>query len=115
VLTGRADVSIATLQQKWPTYFAGLNTAVIPYLEAECRYSVALRHQHQEVLAVKKDEERMLPPDLDYYAIANLSNEEKEKLSRCRPPTIGAASRISGITPAALLQLLRYINKTQVT
>lgn len=125
LLAGKADVSIANLALKWPAHFAGLSASIIPYLEAECRYSVVLERQQREVMAFKKDEEISLPPDLDYYALSSLSNEgmiswynnvanyyvEKEKLNMCRPLTIGAAGRISGVTPTAMLHLHRYINK----
>ena len=49
----------------------------------------------------------------DYSKIGSLSNEAVEKLSLIQPPTIGAASRISGITPAAIIALLRYVKNNK--
>jgi len=49
--------------------------------------------------------------DLDYRKVGSLSNEIVEKLERTKPETIGAASRIQGMTPPALLSLLRYVKK----
>ena len=54
-----------------------------------------------------------MPNGLDYSKIGSLSNEAVEKLSLIQPPTIGAASRISGITPAAIIALLRYVKNNK--
>jgi tRNA uridine 5-carboxymethylaminomethyl modification enzyme len=53
----------------------------------------------------------VLAPDLDFHAIAGLSNEVRSKLDRSRPATLGAAARISGITPAALTALLGHVRR----
>ena len=53
----------------------------------------------------------MLPKDIDYKLVGSLSNEIVEKLTITQPPTLGAASRISGITPAAIIALLRFVKK----
>jgi tRNA uridine 5-carboxymethylaminomethyl modification enzyme len=52
-----------------------------------------------------------LPLDLDYDAIASLSSEIRGKLRTARPETLGAAARISGVTPAALVALLRFVRR----
>ena len=53
----------------------------------------------------------IIPYDTDYTKVGSLSNEVVEKLSDIRPPTLGAASRISGVTPAAIIALLRFVKK----
>ena len=55
----------------------------------------------------------MLPRDLDVEAIGGLSTEIRQKLKSVRPATIGAASRIQGMTPAAVVTLLRYVRRTE--
>ena len=59
----------------------------------------------------KKDENLFLPSNLNYSKIGSLSNEAVEKLSLVQPRTLGAASRISGVTPAAIITLLKYVKR----
>ncbi|XP_071944332.1 protein MTO1 homolog, mitochondrial-like [Antedon mediterranea] len=73
-------------------------------------YENLLQQQQLEIEEVQKDEQLVLPEDIDYSRIS-ISNELKEKLSQVRPSTIGAASRIQGMTPATLLQLLYFVRK----
>ncbi len=61
--------------------------------------------------AFRRDEALKLPRDLDYGMIGGLSTEVRGKLSAARPETLGAASRLSGITPAALVALLRHVRR----
>ncbi|XP_033627769.1 protein MTO1 homolog, mitochondrial-like [Asterias rubens] len=70
-----------------------------------------LQHQQQIIIdQVKQDESLVLPADLDYHSLT-LASEAIAKLSAVRPHTIGAASRIQGVTPAALVQLLYYVKR----
>uniref|UniRef100_A0A8C4IWX8 5-taurinomethyluridine-[tRNA] synthase subunit MTO1, mitochondrial n=2 Tax=Dromaius novaehollandiae TaxID=8790 RepID=A0A8C4IWX8_DRONO len=79
-------------------------------LKIEAAYEWCVVNQQQEIEEVRCDEALRLPEDLDYFAIdASLSAEVREKLDSCRPQTIGAVSRIPGITPAAILNLLRFV------
>jgi tRNA uridine 5-carboxymethylaminomethyl modification enzyme len=77
----------------------------------ESQYSGYLQRQRDDIDDFKKDEELILPNNLDYKYVGSLSNEIVEKLSLIKPPTLGAASRISGITPAAIIALLRYVRR----
>jgi len=61
--------------------------------------------------AFRKDEALLLPGDLDYGSVGGLSSEVREKLGGARPATLGAASRIAGVTPAALVALLRHVRR----
>ncbi|XP_061479118.1 protein MTO1 homolog, mitochondrial isoform X3 [Rhineura floridana] len=77
-------------------------------IEAVYKWHVSL--QKLEIEEVRQDEALQLPEDLDYFAIsASLSQEVREKLHLHRPQTIGAVSRIPGITPAAVVNLLRFV------
>ncbi|OFW87206.1 MAG: hypothetical protein A3B66_05165 [Alphaproteobacteria bacterium RIFCSPHIGHO2_02_FULL_46_13] len=64
-----------------------------------------------DIAAFRRDESLVLPVDLDYSEVGSLSTEIRQKLSEARPATLGAASRISGVTPAAITALLRFIKK----
>ncbi|XP_033098649.1 protein MTO1 homolog, mitochondrial-like [Anneissia japonica] len=75
-------------------------------------YENLLHQQQLEIEEVQKDEQLELPNDIDYSRIV-LSREMKEKLAQVRPSTIGAAGRIQGMTPAALLHLLYYVRKRE--
>uniref|UniRef100_G1QL97 5-taurinomethyluridine-[tRNA] synthase subunit MTO1, mitochondrial n=1 Tax=Nomascus leucogenys TaxID=61853 RepID=G1QL97_NOMLE len=84
-------------------------------LKIEATYESVLFHQLQEIKEVQQDEALQLPKDLDYLTIrdVSLSHEVREKLHFSRPQTIGAASRIPGVTPAAIINLLRFVKTTQ--
>jgi tRNA uridine 5-carboxymethylaminomethyl modification enzyme len=64
-----------------------------------------------DIDAMNRDEALELPPDLDYLAIAGLSNEVRQKLAAVRPASLGQAGRIDGMTPAALTRLLGYVRR----
>jgi tRNA uridine 5-carboxymethylaminomethyl modification enzyme len=80
-------------------------------IEIESQYAVYLERQREDVADFKKEEKLTLPKNIDYKTVGSLSNEIVEKLTLVRPPTLGAASRISGVTPAAIIALLRYVKK----
>ncbi|XP_014804840.1 PREDICTED: protein MTO1 homolog, mitochondrial isoform X1 [Calidris pugnax] len=82
-------------------------------LKIEAAYEWCVVSQQQEMEEVRRDEALQLPEDLDYFAIdASLSAEVREKLDSSRPQTIGAVSRIPGVTPAAVVNLLRFVKST---
>lgn len=68
-----------------------------------------VRRQANTVASFLRDESLKLDPDLDYWSIPALSHELKERLSRARPVTFGAAQRLDGATPGGLLALYSYI------
>ncbi len=84
---------------------AEIDASVIESLKADCLYAESVLQHRDEIDAMRRDEHLVLPENLDYRSIAQLSSEEVEKLNKFRPMTLGAASRIDGITPAALLVL----------
>ena len=77
----------------------------------DARYAVYMDRQEAGILAFKKDEAIAIPASLDFSAISGLSNEIRQKLERHRPATLAQASRIDGITPAALMLVLAHIRK----
>lgn len=80
-------------------------------LEIEARYAGYMKKQENDIRLFRQDEELLLPEDLNFLNIPGLSAELQKKLAQARPYSLGAASRIPGITPPALTILLRYAYK----
>ncbi len=104
------DIDLARLATLWPE-LADLPADIAEQVEIDGRYAGYLERQEADVRAFHKDEALALPSDLDYGAVAALSNEVREKLMAARPETLGAAARISGVTPAAVVALLRHVRR----
>lgn len=96
------------LTRAWPQLEA-VTPDVREQISIEALYSGYLDRQDADILAFRRDENIRLPSDLDYGVIGGLSNEVREKLETARPPTLGAASRIEGVTPGALTAVLAYL------
>jgi len=103
-----STISLDALARHWPA-LAELPSEVAEQLEIDGRYSGYLDRQEADIRAFRRDESLQLPEGLDYDRIGSLSHEIREKLRAGRPATLGAAARISGVTPAALTALLRHI------
>ena len=84
---------------------------VIEQLEISAKYQGYIDRQAGEVLRSAAYESAVLPETLDYAAVAGLSNEVKQKLAQHRPQTIGQASRVQGVTPAAISLLLIHLKR----
>ncbi|MGE5766829.1 MAG: tRNA uridine-5-carboxymethylaminomethyl(34) synthesis enzyme MnmG [Bacteroidota bacterium] len=108
------SIDLARLARVWPE-LAALPPEVARQIEIEGRYQGYLARQDDDVAAFRKDEALRLPGDLDYGAVGGLSTEARQRLAKARPATLGAASRIPGVTPAALLSLLRFVKKQERT
>lgn len=83
-------------------------------LEIEARYAGYMKKQENDIRLFRQDEELLLPEDLNFLNIPGLSAELQKKLAQARPYSLGAASRIPGITPPALTILLRYAYKRTI-
>jgi tRNA uridine 5-carboxymethylaminomethyl modification enzyme len=80
-------------------------------VEIQIKYAGYISRQKEEIAKSQRHENSLLPPEFDYSKISGLSNEVVAKLTDARPETIGKASRISGITPAAISLLVVYLKK----
>ncbi len=104
------DIDLAALARVWPA-LGSLAPEIAEQLTIDGRYSGYMARQDADISAYRRDDKLVLPEDLDYDAIGSLSSEIRQKLEAARPRTLGAAARISGITPAATVALLRYVQR----
>ena len=88
-----------------------LSPVVTAEVEIQVKYAGYLARQEKQVEAFRREEERRLPENLDYTAIAGLRLEAREKLMQIRPMSIGQAGRISGVSPADIAVLLIYLEQ----
>jgi len=110
-LLGRPSVTYQNLMQ-FPALGPGVaDAAVAEQLEIQCKYAGYLGRQRDEIERRRAHEETRLPEDFDFEGVRGLSAEVREKFSRHRPLTIGQASRIPGVTPAAVSLLLIHLKR----
>ena len=107
-LLGYTGITLSRLAEIWPE-LASLKPEIAEQLEIDGVYRGYLDRQEADIRAFRKDEALALPEALDYGAIGGLSAEIREKLTATRPATLGQAARIAGVTPAALVTLLRHV------
>ncbi|MFP5212627.1 MAG: tRNA uridine-5-carboxymethylaminomethyl(34) synthesis enzyme MnmG, partial [Acidobacteriota bacterium] len=88
-----------------------LDERVGQQVEVECKYEGYLRRQEAEVEKFKELEKALIPPTFSYEEIPGLSNEIRQKLKEVMPVSMGQASRIAGMTPAAISILLVYLKR----
>jgi tRNA uridine 5-carboxymethylaminomethyl modification enzyme len=110
-LLRRPDVSYASLMSLPGTGEAVVDPVVADQVEIQIKYDGYIARQHDEVLRREQYETTALPPDLDYGAVRGLSKEVQQRLGQHKPETLGQASRISGVTPAAISLLLVHLKR----
>ena len=103
-------ITVKGLISLWPE-LGHIKPDIAAQLEIEALYSGYLERQEIDIRAFRRDEQLSLPANLNYREIGGLSAEVQQKLAEAQPATLGAASRISGITPAALVAVLRYVRR----
>ncbi|WP_193185042.1 tRNA uridine-5-carboxymethylaminomethyl(34) synthesis enzyme MnmG [Nisaea sediminum] len=109
-ILGYRTVSWDNLVALWPELGA-LEPAVAEQVQIDAQYAGYIERQESDVAAYRRDEALEIPETLDYAAISGLSNEVREKLIKVAPRTIGQAARIDGVTPAAVILLLRHVRR----
>jgi len=93
--------------------FAAMPAPIRDQTAIDALYAQYLHRQEQDARLLQREEETVLPEDLDYAAMPGLSHELGTKLARQRPPTLAHAGRIEGMTPAALTLILAHLRKAQ--
>jgi len=106
------EIGLADLRTVWPE-LAAIEGEIAEQIEIDALYASYIARQDADIRAYRRDEALRLPSDLDYGAVGSLSTEVREKLAAARPATLGAAARISGVTPAALVALLRHVQRRE--
>ena len=106
-------VGFAEIQSLWP------ELAVIPnnlhaQLAADCRYAGYVGRQQSDIDALRRDEAVMIPPQTDFTMVGGLSAESRDILAKYQPETIGQANRLPGLTPAAVVSVLRHVKRQQM-
>lgn len=104
------DISMDFCLLNWPE-LNKYDQSILEQIEIDAKYRSYLDRQESDILSYRSDEALKIPPDLDYSKVGSLSNEVKAKFIAVKPETIAAASRIPGITPAAVMALMKYIKK----
>jgi len=110
-LLKRPDVTYGALMTLHGAGTPVTDAAVADQVEIQAKYAGYITRQRDEVARNEAHESTRLPPDLDYHAVRGLSFEVQQKLAQQRPETIGQASRISGVTPAAISLLLVHLKR----
>ncbi len=108
-LLRRPEVDIVQLMEFADTQ--GLDGLVLQQVEVQAKYAGYIERQQQDIDKAKRYNHLEIVTDFDYSLVPGLSNEVREKLTKQRPETLGLASRIPGVTPAAVSLLLIYMKK----
>lgn len=109
-LLAQPGMTVARLAGLWPA-LGRLSPAVAAQIEIDALYAGYMVRQDADIRAFRRDEELILPEDLDFATIAGLSSEVRQKLTSVRPATLAQAARISGVTPSALTVLLAHVRR----
>ena len=110
-LLRRPDVSYAALMTQPEVGPGAHDPKVAEQVEIDAKYSGYIDRQHEEIARQQRNETLRLSTDFDYAKVAGLSNEVRQKMAKIRPETLGQASRIPGVTPAAISLLLVHLKK----
>jgi tRNA uridine 5-carboxymethylaminomethyl modification enzyme len=104
------NIEWADVVKIWPQLSA-VDSCTARQIEIDALYAAYMERHQADIDAFKKDEALRLPEALDYDKVGSLSNEVRQKLKMAQPETLGAASRIPGVTPAAVVALLRFVKR----
>ena len=109
-IIGQRNVNMAKIRQLFPN-IPFYNKDLDRQVEIDAHYLGYLERQLNDIKAFKKDESVKIPKEFNYDKLSGLSNEIKFKLNKIRPSTLGQASRVDGVTPAAIILILSSLKK----
>jgi tRNA uridine 5-carboxymethylaminomethyl modification enzyme len=107
-MLGQDNASVPSLSVVWPR-IAEIDSDILEGVRADSLYRGYVARQDADVRSYRRDEGLLLPDGLDFDGIGGLSNEVREALHAAAPSTLGQAARITGVTPAAVLALMRHV------
>ena len=110
-LLKRPELTHKIISSAYPVAENPVTEQVAEQVEIDAKYSGYINRQQNEVDRLRRHENTVIPPDFDYQRISGLSNEIKQKLSAAQPDTLARASRVPGVTPAAISLLLVMLKK----
>jgi len=112
-ILSQKDVDMTKIRQVWPEieYFS---KEIDDQIEINAHYRGYLKKQNADILAFKRDENLIIPININYDELSGLSNEVKSKFKQIKPKTMGQALRIDGITPAAVYILLSHVKRKSI-
>ena len=110
-LLRRPNISYESLMRLDQGVPPDLDQAVVEQIDIQAKYEGYIVRQEEEVKRRQSQESIQIPEDIDYRKVSGISNEVRQKLLQHKPETIGQASRISGVTPAAISLLLVYLKR----
>jgi len=113
-LLRRPDVSYGSLPAESNAGLDPLDPAVTEQVEISAKYAGYIDRQKDEVSRQQAQEGQVIPPDIDYASVRGLSREAQQKFTQQRPETVGQASRLQGITPAAISLLLVHLKRRRL-
>ena len=112
-ILGQKSVNMTKIRKIWPE-IKYISREIDEQLEISSHYKGYLKKQKADILAFKRDENLIIPHNLNYDSFSGLSNEVKSKFKQIRPKTMGQALRIDGITPAAVYILLSHLKRKPI-
>ncbi len=112
-ILGQKSVNMSKIREIWPQ-INYVSREIDEQLEINSHYKGYLKKQKADILAFKRDEDLIIPENLNYDNFSGLSNEVKSKFKKIRPKTMGQALRIDGITPAAVYILLSHLKRKSI-
>ncbi len=112
-LLGQKSVNMNKIREIWPE-IKYISREIDEQLEINSHYKGYLKKQKADILAFKRDENLIIPNNINYDNFSGLSNEVKSKFKKIRPKTMGQALRIDGITPAAVYILLSHLKRKTI-
>ncbi len=104
------EFSLNDLEKIYPET-SKIDKKLLNQIKIDALYSGYLKRQENDINSFKKDEKLKIPKNINFEEIGGLSNEAIEKLTKTKPETISQASRISGITPVAIVSILRHLKR----
>jgi len=112
-ILSQKGVDMNKIREIWPQidYFS---KEIDNQIEINAHYRGYLKKQNADILAFKRDENLIIPLNIDYDSLSGLSNEVKSKFKQIMPKTMGQALRIDGITPAAVYILLSHVKRKSI-
>lgn len=106
------EIGFSEVARIWPE-LRDTPPEIVEQLEIDARYAGYVERQEADIRAFRRDEALAIPEDMDYRTVGSLSTEVREKLSAARPRTLGQAGRVAGVTPAALIALLKHVRRDE--